>query len=209
MNSRHAARTPLDIHIVIDTLDPLSGTARPERGDELPFEGWLGLLDALSKMVGSADDSDQKSSKEIPMPFNPASIQKFSTQDPPIWLQVGDHEAYLGYVADEEEGSIMGLAFIRFRKGVHFDFRWAYHEVCVVTRGSLTVRFGDEVITAEQGQFLHMPAGVAGTFDVREDFEAVCVHFPTDGRAGREWTGAELLPSNASIRPVEIDDVWP
>lgn len=143
------------------------------------------------------------------MTFDPAIMQKFTTHDPPVWLQVDDHEAYLGYIADEDEGSAMGLAFIRFRKGVRFEFRWAYHEVCVVTRGSLTVRTGGDVITVEQGAFLHMPAGVVGEFDVREDFEAVCVHYPTDGRAGREWTGPERLPADASIRPVDIDDVWP
>jgi ethanolamine utilization protein EutQ (cupin superfamily) len=143
------------------------------------------------------------------MPFDPSAIQKFAVQDPPTWLQVGDHEAYLGYIADEDEGSAMGLAFIRFRKGVRFPFRWAYHEVCVVTRGSLTVRLGEQVLTVRQGQFLHMPAGVAGEFDVREDFEAVCVHHPTDGKASREWHGAELLPADESIRPVDIDDVWP
>jgi quercetin dioxygenase-like cupin family protein len=143
------------------------------------------------------------------MTFDPTKIQLFTNQDPPTWLQVGDHEAYLGYVADEEEGSALGLAFIRFRKGVSFDFRWAYDEVAVVTRGSLTVRVDGEVITVEQGQLLHMPAGVVGTFDVREDFEAVCVHYPTDGKAGREWSGAELLPADASIRAVEIDDIWP
>lgn len=103
----------------------------------------------------------------------------------------------------------MGLAFIRFRKGVCFEFRWAYDEVFVVTRGSLTIRVGDDVITAGQGQFLHTPAGVIGMFDVQEDFEAVCVHYPTDGKAGREWAGAELLPADASIQPVDIDEVWP
>lgn len=143
------------------------------------------------------------------MPFDPSMIQKFSAGDPPTWLQVGEHEAYLGYIADEEEGSSMGLAFIRFRKGVRFPFRWAYDEVCVVTRGSLTVQVNDEVLTVRQGQFLYMPAGAVGEFDVREDFEAVCVHYPTDGKAGREWNGAELLPADESIRPVSIDDVWP
>lgn len=142
------------------------------------------------------------------MAFDPSVIQKFSAQDPPVWLQVGDHQAYLGYIADEDEGSRMGLAFIRFRKGVAFDFRWAYDEVCVVTRGSLTVRIGDEIVTVGQGEFLHMPAGALGSFDVQEDFEAVCVHYPTDGKAGREWTGAELLPADAEIRSVAIEDVW-
>lgn len=143
------------------------------------------------------------------MTFDPTTIQKYTPRDAPVWLQVGDHEAFLGYIADEEEGSELGLAYIRFRKGVHFEFRWGYHEVCVVTRGSLTVRMGDDVITVLQGEFLYMPAGVLGVFDVREDFEAVCVHHPTDGRAGRGWTGPERLPVDTAIRPVDIDSVWP
>jgi quercetin dioxygenase-like cupin family protein len=143
------------------------------------------------------------------MTFDPLTIQKFNVQDPPTWLQVGDHEAYLGYIADEDEGSVMGLAFIRFRKGVRFEFRWAYHEVCVVTQGSLTVRVGDDVITVRQGEFLHMPPGVVGLFDVQEDFEAVCVHYPTDGVAGREWSGPERLPDDVAIHPVDISEVWP
>lgn len=142
------------------------------------------------------------------MTFKPTAIQKFRVRDAPDWLQVGDHQAYVGYIADEEEGSNLGLAYIRFRKGVEFDFLWAYDEVAVVTTGSLTVRFGDEVITAGAGESLYMPAGVRGTFDIREDVEAFCVHYPTDGRAGREWQGPERLPSGAEIRPVSIDEVW-
>jgi ethanolamine utilization protein EutQ (cupin superfamily) len=142
------------------------------------------------------------------MSFEPTAIQKFSVQDVASWLQVGDHEAYVGYIADEEEGSNLGLAYIRFRKGVQFDFLWAYDEVAVVTRGSLTVRFGDDIMTAQVGESLYMPAGVHGAFDIREDMEAFCVHYPTDGKAGREWQGPERLPAEAEIRAVSIDDVW-
>lgn len=53
-----------------------------------------------------------------------------------------------------------------------------------------------------------MPAGVPGAFDIGEDVEAFCVHYPTDGRAGREWRGPERLPAEAQIRPVSIDEVW-
>lgn len=142
------------------------------------------------------------------MGFEPTAIQRFTVQDVPDWLQVGEHEAYVGYIADEEEGSKLGLAYIRFRKGVRFDFLWAYDEVAVVTAGSLTVRFGDEVITAGVGESIFMPAGVRGTFDVRDDVEAFCVHYPTDGVAGRQWQGPERLPAEDGIRPVSIDEVW-
>lgn len=142
------------------------------------------------------------------MVFEPTAIRAFSTADAPDWLQVGDHEAYVGYIADEEEGAPFGLAYLRFRKGVGFDFLWAYDEVAVVTRGSLTVRVGDEEVTAGVGESLYMPAGVRGAFDIREDVEAFCVHHPTDGRAGREWRGPERLPAESEIRPVSIDEVW-
>lgn len=142
------------------------------------------------------------------MMFKPDAIQRFGVQDAPDWLQVGDHEAYVGYIADEEEGSNLGLAYIRFRKGVTFDFLWAYDEVAVVTKGNLTVRFGDEVLTAGVGESLYMPAGVRGTFDIRDDVEAFCVHYPTDGVAGRQWQGPQRLPDESGIRPVSIDDVW-
>jgi ethanolamine utilization protein EutQ (cupin superfamily) len=142
------------------------------------------------------------------MIFEPTSIHKFSVQDAPDWLQVGDHQAYVGYIADEEEGSNLGLAYIRFRKGVEFEFLWAYDEVAFVTNGSLTVRVGDEIITAGVGESIYMPAGVRGVFDIREDVEAFCVHYPTDGKAGREWQGAERLPAEYKIRPVSIKEVW-
>lgn len=142
------------------------------------------------------------------MTFEPAAIQRFRIQDPTDWLQVGTHQAYVGYIADEAEGSALGLAYIRFRTGVSFDFRWAYDEVAVVTSGRLTVRVGDDLMTAGVGEALYMPAGVRGTFDIREDMEAFCVHYPTDGKAGREWQGPPLLPADAEIRAVPATEVW-
>jgi hypothetical protein len=57
------------------------------------------------------------------MAFDRTAIQTFTSQDPPAWDAVGGQDdAYVGYVADEREGSRMGLAFVHFRKGVQFDF---------------------------------------------------------------------------------------
>lgn len=60
MNNRNAARTPMVIRIAIDTLDPLTGIAQSERGEELRFEGWLGLLSTLSTMVGPPGDTSAR-----------------------------------------------------------------------------------------------------------------------------------------------------
>lgn len=142
------------------------------------------------------------------MAFEPDAIQSFGIRDVAEWFQVGDQGAYVGYVADEAEGSRLGLACIRFRAGVRFDFRWAYDEVAVVTKGSLSVRVGGGTTTAAPGQSLYMPAGVLGAFDIREDMEAFCVHHPTDGEAGRAWQGSEPLPAEAEIRPATAGEVW-
>jgi ethanolamine utilization protein EutQ (cupin superfamily) len=88
------------------------------------------------------------------MTFQPEAIQRLHSEDVPEWLQVGDRPAYVGYLADEAEGSHLGLAYIRFRAGVQFDFLWAYDEVAVVTRGSLTVQVGGETIAINQVFFL-------------------------------------------------------
>lgn len=142
------------------------------------------------------------------MSFEASTVQQLSVHDVPDWLQVGGHQAYVGYIADEAEGSSLGLAYIRFRRGVSFEFLWAYDEVAVVTRGTLTVRVGEEILTAAVGEALYMPAGVRGAFDIREDVEAFCVHYPTDAKAGREWRGEERLPPESEIRVVAIDEVW-
>ncbi|MGP4029270.1 cupin domain-containing protein [Actinomadura sp. 3N407] len=142
------------------------------------------------------------------MAFDPKAVQKFTAADAPVWLQIGTHRAYVGYIADEEEGSNIGMAYIRFRAGVKFDFLWAYDEVAVVTSGSLTVRVGEDTINARKGEFVYMPAGILCAFDIQEDVEAVCVHYPTDGKAGREWEGPERLPAESEIRLVPVSEVW-
>ena len=42
----------MEIHIAIETTEPLTGTARTDTEGPLPFEGWLELLHALSTLIG-------------------------------------------------------------------------------------------------------------------------------------------------------------
>lgn len=35
------------------------------------------------------------------MAFDRTTIQKFTAHDAPDWVQVGEHPAYVGYLADE------------------------------------------------------------------------------------------------------------
>lgn len=53
MSRQDAERGSRPIRVSIDRVDPLSGAAKMEGGEELRFEGWLGLLDVLSVLVAS------------------------------------------------------------------------------------------------------------------------------------------------------------
>lgn len=114
------------------------------------------------------------------MGFEPDSVAAYGPEDvgPWNWDDGGDG-AHVGYIADEEEGASMGVAFVGLRAGTDFEFNWPYDEVCVVTRGSLKVRSAGELVTARTGEILTQPKGVPGTFEIDEDMEMVCVHSPT------------------------------
>ena len=57
------------------------------------------------------------------MTFGPTAVARYTIEDVGLWSWSDDDEAtHVGYIADEEEGSSMGLAFVRFGAGVAFDF---------------------------------------------------------------------------------------
>lgn len=118
------------------------------------------------------------------MAFDPTIVAKYSIDDVSLWSWTDDDEgSHVGYIADEEEGISMGLAFVSFRRGVSFDFTWPYDEISVVTKGSLTISSGGERITARAGEVLNQPRGVPGTFEIDEDLEMICFHYPTFAQA--------------------------
>lgn len=88
-----------------------------------------------------------------------------------------------GYIADEGDGVRMGLAFVQFSAGAGFDFTWPYDEVSIVTKGSLSVRSGGRLLTAREGETLIQPKGVPGRFEIAEEMEMICIHYPTFARA--------------------------
>jgi hypothetical protein len=45
------------IHIRVENMQPLAGTAVAKGSDPLPFEGWLELLRVISGLVNAAADS--------------------------------------------------------------------------------------------------------------------------------------------------------
>ncbi len=61
MNSRNAERGPIVIRIAIEKQQPLTGRATAAGGEQLRFEGWLGLLSVLSKLVGSTSETGNRS----------------------------------------------------------------------------------------------------------------------------------------------------
>ncbi|QVQ51275.1 DUF861 domain-containing protein [Spiractinospora alimapuensis] len=118
------------------------------------------------------------------MSFDPTRIAAYTADDARLWSWTDEDEGtHVGYIADHEEGVSMGMAFVRFRRGVRFEFTWPYDEVSVVTKGSLTIHTGGRRITAREGEILNQPRGVPGTFEIEEDLEMICVHYPTFAKA--------------------------
>ncbi|HLS15772.1 MAG TPA: hypothetical protein VK095_14785 [Beutenbergiaceae bacterium] len=118
------------------------------------------------------------------MTFDPTIIASYAMADvqPGTWDDT-DPESAGGYIADEGDGVPMGLAFVQFSAGAEFDFVWPYDEVSIVTRGSVSIRSGGELLTAREGEVLTQPRGVPGRFEIAEDMEMICVHYPTFARA--------------------------
>jgi hypothetical protein len=52
----------VDIRISIEQPEPLIGTAATDDREPLPFEGWLGLLGALSALVDTSRPQDSAGS---------------------------------------------------------------------------------------------------------------------------------------------------
>lgn len=118
------------------------------------------------------------------MKFDPTSIASYTFDDvqPKTWDDT-DPESSGGYIADEGDGVNMGLAFVRFTAGVRFEFAWPYDEISVVTAGSVTVRTNGSLLTAYEGELLNQPRGVPAQFEIAEDMEMICVHYPTFAKA--------------------------
>ncbi len=54
MRIQSAGRGPRVIRVAVESIEPLTGTAAAETGQQVPFEGWLGLLGVLAELVGSS-----------------------------------------------------------------------------------------------------------------------------------------------------------
>ncbi len=118
------------------------------------------------------------------MKFDSTITASYAMADvqPKTWDDT-DPESAGGYIADEGDGVSMGLAFVQFSTGAGFDFAWPYDEVSIVTKGSLRIRSGGKLLTAHEGEVLTQPKGVPGRFEITEDMEMICVHYPTFARA--------------------------
>jgi hypothetical protein len=53
VSNRERVRGPLVIRLSMDKVEPSIGRAATEAGAEVEFDGWLGLLGAISMLTGS------------------------------------------------------------------------------------------------------------------------------------------------------------
>jgi ethanolamine utilization protein EutQ (cupin superfamily) len=108
-------------------------------------------------------------------------VRKLSTQDAAIWSRVGAGEIFVSDIVDEagEPDAEMTVGFARVGKGEALDISFPYDEVLILTKGSYSVRTEHgELVTAQAGEVIYLPAGSASTARAEEDAEMVYVASP-------------------------------
>ncbi len=127
------------------------------------------------------------------------NVQKFTADDATDWMEWSG--IALADVVNEDEApkaKLGAVGFTRAPKGSHSSFEFAYDEVLIVTKGKCTVRSRDNVLTAQVGEVLYLPAGVSGTFHADEELELVYVASSPYGAVNREMKAALLRAKSRS-----------
>lgn len=110
-----------------------------------------------------------------------ARVRKLTAETADIWMNVGVEGIAVSDLIDEAStpSAAMTVGFARLDKGAAMDISFPYDEVLVVTKGSYTVRTEQaDVITAEAGEVIHLPAGSSNSSYANEDTVMVYVAAP-------------------------------
>jgi quercetin dioxygenase-like cupin family protein len=86
------------------------------------------------------------------------------------------------------------IGFTKAPKGATSEFKFAYDEALIVTKGKCTVTSNGQTYTAVSGEVIYLPAEVPGTFSADEDTDLVYVASSPYGEVNRA-AKVELLAS--------------
>lgn len=107
------------------------------------------------------------------------------TEHDAAWSQFGESQIFIGDVAHKANSSSMGVDYIRYDKGEANAWAVTYDEVLVILRGSFTVEFDGDAVTAGPGESIWLESGTAVVYRANEETLLVGVTYPvwrsTDG----------------------------
>ena len=122
-----------------------------------------------------------------PNTHNGQAVQKFIIGGANEWMEYSG--VSLADVINEDEtksSKLGGVGFGRAPKGSSTDFEFAYDEVLVVTKGSISVSSQGKIVTMQAGEIVYLPAGIAGVFMAVSDAEFVYVASSPYGEVNRD-----------------------
>ena len=124
------------------------------------------------------------------------SVRHFTSDDAKFY-QYLDREIFVGDVLDSSNSDTMSVGFYRNKKkGERNEWVVTYDEALIVTKGALTIRFGDSAKTAKAGEVIFLTKGTQIAYEAGEDdTEVVYVSYPHWMDAQKKSKHAHLLDS--------------
>lgn len=124
------------------------------------------------------------------------SIAKYSSDAATEWMEYSGMS--LSDVMNEDDtpaAKLGAIGFTKNPKGTSSEFKFAYDEVLIVTKGKCTVTSKGKSYAAKTGEVIYLPAEVSGTFRADEDTMLVYVASSPYGSVNREAKAALLIKS--------------
>jgi ethanolamine utilization protein EutQ (cupin superfamily) len=112
------------------------------------------------------------------------------TENEAKWAQFDASKIFLGDIMDETNSKSMGVGYARYDKGESNEWTVTYDEVLVILKGSFTVEFDNDSVTAGPGEIIWLEAGTPVVYKAIEEVRLVYVTYPV-------WGSTEGTKANA------------
>lgn len=111
------------------------------------------------------------------MTVQPPRVRKFSSAIDENATRFDDRIVILPGL-DKTIGRSMSAYTAFLQVGARADLTASYAEIWVVLSGSLRIGTGTDAVTAQSGDYLHIPEQTAGEIEALEETTIVCVSVP-------------------------------
>jgi ethanolamine utilization protein EutQ len=130
-------------------------------------------------------------------------VQHLTIEDVTTWYQAGDRQVFIADVLDSSNSASMSVGFGRYDEGATTEWIVTYDQALIVTKGALTVRTADGVITAKAGEVIFLTEGTQVVYQGEQPgTEVVYVTYPHWWDVHRESEHAHQLAELRAVRGV-------